>query len=654
MSDTEPPTETPRLRRAGLIVAIVFLVASLAVAALLVRSGRANQAPTPITEPSPTAAPTETPIPSATPTATPTPTATEVPPTATATTAPDLLTVVIAAPALGDSEDFAANITQLVLDALGTSPLAERAQVAQQRMPAGSDPFNYAIEAGESSPALLITWAGEGDARQAFIFAPPQAPPLAEVGNPPQPWQETATGRYPISAPDDSEHFLAELSVALLEASEGEGNAAIQRLGNLRASSVGAAWTPIQEAAALFTEARAQVVQGNLADALTNYSEALRLAGTFPAASAARADAYLLAGDAATALQDTEVALIALPDIVALLYNHALMLRATGEFAAAQDAVDELLRIEPGWEYGINLRGAIAYDLGDYESALSDFERVATTLPDEPGPLFNQAMALRALDQPGQALVALDAAVELAPDNPSYVYELGRAFETADEPAQAEDAYTTALTLDSEYPDAYLRRGRVRLAQGDAEGAYEDAQAALEQTPDSGYVYWLLGDIYIEQGSLTQADGAYRDALALGVEEGALYAAQGWALQQQQYRPGAIDAYDKAIELGYDEPVLYQRSGYALYDEGRYAEANQAFSNAIDRGLDTAELQAALALTLDAMLHRSDAERQYEQALLMDARFGEEEFLEEQPLWSNLAVTRAVTILRRLGIDPYE
>lgn len=642
-----------RWPRAALIASIVFLLASIAVAAVLMRNGQGQPAPEPTAAPSPTSAPTDAPTPTPAPTDTPLPTATAQPPTATPTAEPDVLTVVVASPSLGGSEDFAATVTQLLLDALATSPLAQQVQVAREQMPTGSDPLSYELPLEDDSPALLVTWTGEGDDRRAFIFAAPQAPPLAEVTGPARPWLETATGRYPISAPDGSEHTLAELTAALLEAQAGEGTAATQRLANLRASSVGAAWTPVQEAAVLFAEARAQVVQGSIAAALSNYSQSLRLAGIFPAASAARGDAYLLAGDAATALQDVEVALIAQPESAALLYDHALMLRATGELAAAQDAVDELLRVEPGWVWGIDLRGAIDYDLGDYQAALRDFERAAETLPDAPAPLFNQAMALKALDQPGQSLVMLDAAVELAPDDPDYVFELGRAFEAAGEPEQAEDAYTDALRLDARYPGAHLHRGRVRLEQDDAQGAYEDAQRALELTPDSGYVYWLLGDIYVEQGSLTQADGAYRQALALGVEEGALYAAQGWALQQQQYRTGAIAAYQQAIELGYDDPVLYQRLGYALYDEGRYLEANEAFTTAIEGGLDTAELQAALALTLDAMLRRSDAERQYEQALSMDARFGEAEFLQEQPLWSSLAVTRAVTILRRLGIDPY-
>jgi tetratricopeptide (TPR) repeat protein len=117
------------------------------------------------------------------------------------------------------------------------------------------------------------------------------------------------------------------------------------------------------------------------------------------------------------------------------------------------------------------------------------------------------------------------------------------------------------------------------------------------------------------------------------------------------YHPAAVEDYQEALALGLDGGVWLYRYGVALFEIGRYEDALDVLLGAVDGGYETAQAHAALALALDATRHPAEAEQQLQKALALDGRFKEPDYLLEQPLWSELMVSRVEVILARLEVD---
>jgi tetratricopeptide (TPR) repeat protein len=632
------------------------MFASLAVAVLILRGSLFGQ-PTPAPTLAPTDAPTASPspTPSSTPTATPSPAPS---PTATPppTAAPDARTVGLAP--LGEADPGGEETLRGALnDVLASSPLAGIISYIEVDLPPSVESPDM-VDATLYVPgdALLVTWEGETEVRRVYLYADASPPPLTHLTRPPDPWPVIAPGDQPVEVAGGDLSFPAEIAVALLEYREGALIRAESRLNALRSTLEDAPSDVAvnHEAVLLFVLARVTNALDDPVEALRLDSEALRLEEGFTAAQIARGNSYLALGDAEAALTAYDAAAEDAPDRPDLLHNRALALSLLDRPDEALAEAERLVMLAPDAAWSANLRGAMYYQAGGYEAALDDFTLAVERAPEEPAPLFNQALTLMALGDYGPALVAFDALIELRPDVAGYYFYFARTFEEAGQPEQAIEMYDRTIARDPAYADAYLRRGRLRYEIEDYEQAVADADAALEGDPGSGEAYQLRGDALLALGEFAQADTAYRRAIDRGVESAELYAQRGWALQQLGYRAGAIEAYREALNRGYDDPVILNRMAFVLLDAGQYEDARIAFNAAIDEGLDTAEVNAGLALTLDAAIRREEAEQQYQRALELDPNYGYVEFLQEQPLWSELSINRAITILRRLGLDPYE
>jgi tetratricopeptide (TPR) repeat protein len=655
---TETPPPAPESRPSlSLILAVGFLVISLAVAGLIL-SGAFNPTPeedlqsllpTATSTPIP---PTATPVPSATPTVVQTATP---PPPPTPTLLPT--EIVIGVARLGPGDNAATDqLVQALNTAYKTTTLGLPLRAEQVALPetvqtaSEIDPSQVAVGAD-----LLIVWEDiDGGVRRFTLLTSPIAPPLPQVDSTPEPWALSAPGSQPVFTAGDDLSFPAGLAVGLVEAARGQPSQAFQRFQDLQGRLPRVSGDPASsnQAVLSFAQGFAQSRAGNVIDALRAYTDALRQEDRFAAAYVGRGNAYLTSGDTSAALAAYGDALNTGPAQAAAAENRVLALLAQADLDTAMAAAQELV-VASRSAWSVDLRGLIAYQKGDYQNALTDFELAAQLAPGDPIPLFNQALALTQQGESGQALVVLDALAELQPQNPVVHLYLGDAFAAAGQPDQAVSAYSDALALDPSYLDAYLQRGRVRITSGNFAGALDDANLALGLDATSGAAYWLKGDALIGQEDFSGAEDAYSAALANGQSGPAIFAGRAWALQRQGFSTGALQDYQQAIQLGESDPQVLYRYGFALYNTGHYEDALTIMTEAVQGGLDTAEGYAGLALALDANIQRSEAEQQYAKALQLDKRYGDANFLGEQPLWSRSAVTRAVTILRRLGVDPY-
>ncbi len=516
----------------------------------------------------------------------------------------------------------------------------------------GSTP---AISHDAPGSLMLITWRQvDTDLLQIKIEMPDRPPPMGQIGMPPIPWAADAPEGAALYTARDQLDLPLTLALALLEAASGAYEQAALRLesAQMAAPELPGGMGHANRAAYHFVAGLVAAGRGDSLGALRAYSEALRLDGALAAAVVNRANIYLTLGDPATALTAYDQALSLSRNNPYLLYNRALAHLAVGDPQTALADVEEVILLTSGSSWALNLRGLILYTLGQYDRAHQDFTAALEITPEALQPLFNDARALTGAGDYQQALASYDRLLEMTPGNASLYLHQAEIYQQMGDLEKAAQILGRAIRLDETYLEAYLRRGALLVTLEQYDEALADAEAALALDPTAGRAYRIMGDALLADERWVEARDAYTGAIENGDAAPQTYAGRGWANHRLRFLDGAIRDYRQALALGYDDPLLSYRLGFALFDAGRFEDALNLFYAAINERLDTAETNAALALALDATVHRSEAEQAYRRALELDSRYGDVEFLGEQPLWTQLSVTRAVTILRRIEAAP--
>jgi tetratricopeptide (TPR) repeat protein len=550
------------------------------------------------------------------------------------------------AASVAETEQFQRKLTEV----LATSPSTYFARIEMVKLPADTSPAH--LEAVMPDSAMLVAIeSSSNDLAGVHIVTPTSAPALLllEGGLSPQP--VIAPGSNAIySARGGEQTLAAQIAVMALEIERGDVTTASQRLLTAEAlpPDVPPEAASQNQAILAFMQGHLLIAQGDLPGALQAYSQTLRLADGFALAHNNRGNVYMQLGDTQAGLAEYEAALSAQPDLQVARYNHAIALWLGGNLSEAYTEADQLVAELPEALWALNLRGVIAAKQGNDEGALSDFEAASTLDTGLVVPLHNKALMLTRMGRYDDALQAYDALQGLEPNNPTFHYLMGTVYHLAGKLPQAGQALDRALNLDSQYADAYLERARVNMATGALDRVQADIQTAIDLRPEDYKGYQLLGDLFLQQEKYREADQAYTESVDRGGGDSALYAGRAWARHRQQSLGRAISDYEQAIALGDQDAELLFRLGFAYFDRGFYDKALAAFSGATNGGIDTAEMHAAMAIGLDANLHRDEAELEYQKALDLDPKLSDEKYLASLPLWSPSAIRRARSILKRM------
>jgi Flp pilus assembly protein TadD len=95
------------------------------------------------------------------------------------------------------------------------------------------------------------------------------------------------------------------------------------------------------------------------------------------------------------------------------------------QHARALQALEALLRSEPGHHRALSIAGFLYAEQGRTKDALAVLERAAALAPDDPATLFNLGFVLQRAGEHAQAIARMSRAVELQPSLDRAWYGLG-------------------------------------------------------------------------------------------------------------------------------------------------------------------------------------------------------------------------------------
>lgn len=323
---------------------------------------------------------------------------------------------------------------------------------------------------------------------------------------------------------------------------------------------------------------------------------------------------------------------------------------ATHDFAAARDHARELTEYAPGKSAGYLVLGDALLELGDYEEAAKNYDKVAELDHDKVATETRLAhlAALRG-DLPAArrryatALEQAKAALVPGPESLAWCHwQLGETAFQAGDKETAESHYRDALTAYPNYVRALASLGRVRAARGDLAGAIEHYEHAMRIVPDPMFAA-ALGDLYKLAGRTEEARRQYDLVEQIGRLNdfnGNLYNRQ-LALFYADHDLKPQEAYASAAKEYVVRRDIYGADALAwsALKAGKTAEAQAAMKEALRLGTRDARLFYHAGLIAQAAGDRVGAHEYLQKALTLNPRF--------DPLQSEIA--RREFEGRRLG-----
>ena len=273
-------------------------------------------------------------------------------------------------------------------------------------------------------------------------------------------------------------------------------------------------------------------------------------------------------------------------------FQQAMALHQNGRLQEAQAIYRQILKSQPNHVDSLHLLGVIAYETGDYHSAVDLIGRAIAIFPDAAAFYNNRGNALLELKRLKAAVADYDKAISLKPDYAQAYNNRGNALMELKRQKEAIADYDKAVSFKPDYVQAYNNRGSALQELGRLDDAIASFDRAISLRPDFADVYGNRGIALQKLKRLDAAVASFDKAISLKPDFAEAYCNRGIALQELRQLDAAIASFDKAISFKPDLAEAYCNRGTALQELKRLDAAAANFDRAVLLKPDFADARA--------------------------------------------------------------
>ena len=229
--------------------------------------------------------------------------------------------------------------------------------------------------------------------------------------------------------------------------------------------------------------------------------------------------------DIASALADAKAALALNPNRADGWFELGSILGQAGDFQGAEAAFRRAIQLQPDLakaHYNLALT-FIGNPQGkmDWAGAIAECREALKFQPDFPQALNLLGAGLAATDQPDEAALVLEHAIQLAPTLAEAHFTLGTTLESKDRLDEACKEYRAAVAAKGKYPEATSALASLLFRMGKTGEAEEQADEALRLNPDLTAAHYTLARILRSLGRRSEAAVEFADGARLGPPQAA-------------------------------------------------------------------------------------------------------------------------------------
>jgi len=305
-----------------------------------------------------------------------------------------------------------------------------------------------------------------------------------------------------------------------------------------------------------------ELSRGDFDAALTAFQSAEKLLPRSPAGRIGLARALLGLGRP----EDADIHLADLhknsPSHPLINYFRGVSARQRNDLQGAQEALREVMRVQPNHLQTLLLMGSIQYSTGDFQQAEDMLSRFVASVPTHvPGRKLLAAVQLR-LAQPRDAIETLEPAVKSAPQDPQLLAMLGSAYLSNKQLERGTELLQKAATLDPNAAAIRMQLAISHLASGASEKAVTALQSAVDLDPSFTRADLLLVFTHLRNRAWDKAETAARALIQKQPDDPVPLNLLGAALAAKGNLDAAREQYELALKANPDYlPTMLNLAG---------------------------------------------------------------------------------------------
>lgn len=261
---------------------------------------------------------------------------------------------------------------------------------------------------------------------------------------------------------------------------------------------------------------------------------------------------------------------------------------------AAKDCAGAIPHFEQGGEVLANqpialaAYGACLAQAGQYNQAIPRFQQALSAAPSMESIRFNLALAQWKANQPQEALLTLQPAIESVTSQGDPLLLAAAIYESMNDTQPAVELLRKAILSDPRNVDAYLDFANLSYDHASMQVGIDILNAGIGQLPNEGRLYLVRGILYTQLGKFDEAAEDFGTANRLDPKLSVLGAVQGLAASQQHKSVEALTAFRAAARAHPKDALTQYLLAEALSLEGPhqgssdYAEEIAAAKRACD------------------------------------------------------------------------
>ncbi len=273
---------------------------------------------------------------------------------------------------------------------------------------------------------------------------------------------------------------------------------------------------------------------------------------------------------------------------------------------------------------------------------------------------FDRAFALYNQGDKKAALDNLNQATRINPQFSQAWYSRGFVLGELGNYDEALVSYNRAIQVNREWMqasigDAYFMRGILQSERGNYQKAKVDFDAVISLKPAQNIaaIYAMRGLNEQRQGNNKAALADFNQAAKLEPNNAIAFLARGWSYHMQGDYQGAIAAYEKASTQNPQLLAAVNNLGLIKYELQDTEGAIKQFQSAIAIDGNSAEPQMAMAAVLYAKGDRQRSLTIAENALRLNKRFANQDFLQKN-LWGKRLIADTQKLLQNPKLQAFK
>lgn len=265
-----------------------------------------------------------------------------------------------------------------------------------------------------------------------------------------------------------------------------------------------------------------------------------------------------------------------------LYFNRAWAHFCLNEVSNAGIYLGQATALDPGFFEKLNDSGIEYYNSGDYNKAITEYEKALFCKNDFGIAYYNKGLALFQKADYNNAIVNFKKAIENNLNSSNNFMYLGLSYHNKSEYNEAINYYNEVIKLEPDGFLAYYNRGLANYSLMDNENATKDFNTTINLNPQYIDAYHYRGLIYYRTKEYAKAIEDFTKCTELDENYVLAYYNRGLAWYKLNESEKAIADYNKTLHINPSYTNAFYSRGLQWYFLGDYKKAIHDYSSAIE------------------------------------------------------------------------